>query len=201
MFKFFFQGHDTTAGGISWTLYLLGLHPDVQQQVYEELESIFNGSDRPAVLEDLHAMKYLERVIKEAMRLYPPVPSFSRILSEDIELDHYTLPKETMIRIGVYYLHRDPRFFPEPEKFLPDRFLPENTVSRHPFAYIPFSAGPRNCLGQKFALYEEKSVLSSILRNFKITSIEKREELKLISEVILKSHNGINVKLERRQRV
>lgn len=143
-------------------------------------------------------MKYLERVIKETMRIYPSVPSIGRILSEDVQLDQYTLPKGTMVSLGIYYLHRDPRFFPDPEKFEPDRFLPENTVSRHPYAYLPFSAGPRNCVGQKFAMYEEKSVLSSIIRSYKITSVEKRDEITLIAELILRTHNGINVKLERR---
>ncbi len=195
---FMFAGHDTTAAGISWTLYVLGLYPDVQQQVFEELDRIFNGSDRTAVLEDLNAMKYLERVIKETMRIYPSVPFIGRILSEDVQLDEYTLPKGTMVTLGIYFLHRDPRFFPDPEKFDPDRFLPENTVSRHPYAYLPFSAGPRNCVGQKFAMYEEKSVLSSIIRNYKITSVEKRDEIDLMAELILRTHNGINVKLERR---
>lgn len=143
-------------------------------------------------------MKHLERVIKESMRLYPPVPFIGRILSEDVQLDQYTLPKGTAIKLAIYYLHRDTRFFPEPETFDPSRFLPENTVSRHPYAYLPFSAGPRNCVGQKFAMYEEKSVLSSVIRNYKITSIEKRDEINLISELILRTHHGINVKLERR---
>jgi len=195
---FMFEGHDTTAAGISWTLYILGLYPDVQQKVFEEMEYIFHGSDRAAVLADLNEMKYLERVIKEAMRLYPPVPFIGRKLSEDVQLDQYTIPQGTMITLSIYYLHRDPRFFPDPEKFDPDRFLPENMIGRHPYAYLPFSAGPRNCIGQKFALYEEKSVLSSIIRNFKITSIEKRDEITLISELILRTHNGINVKLEKR---
>ncbi|KAJ6637025.1 Cytochrome P450 4C1 [Pseudolycoriella hygida] len=195
---FMFEGHDTTAAGISWTLYVLGLNPNVQQLVFEEIEHIFNGSDRPATLADLNEMKYLERVIKEAMRLYPPVPMFARILSEDVQLDQYTVPKGTMVTIGIYHLHRDARYFPDPEKFDPDRFLPENTAARHPYAYIPFSAGPRNCVGQKFAMYEEKSVLSSIIRNYKVTSVEKRDEISLIAELILRTQDGINVKLERR---
>lgn len=132
------------------------------------------------------------------MRLYPPVPFIGRTLSEDVQLDQYTLPKGTMVTLGIYYLHRDPRFFPDPEKFDPDRFLPENTTRRHPYAYLPFSGGARNCIGQKFAMHEEKSVLSSIIRKFKITSVEKRDEIDLISELILRTHNGINVKLEKR---
>ncbi|KAJ6650041.1 Cytochrome P450 4C1 [Pseudolycoriella hygida] len=195
---FMFEGHDTTAAGISWTLYILGLYPNVQQLVFEETEHIFNGSDRPATLADFNEMKYLERVIKETMRLYPPVPVYSRILSEDVQLDQYTVPKGTMVTMGIYYLHRDTRFFPDPEKFDPDRFLPENAAARHPYAYLPFSAGPRNCVGQKFAMYEEKSVLSSIIRNYKVTSVEKRDEINLIAELILRSYEGINVKLERR---
>lgn len=143
-------------------------------------------------------MKYLERVIKESMRLYPPVPFIGRTLSEDIEIDKYKIPKGTMVTVGIYYLHRDPNVFPNPEKFDPDRFLTENTKGRHPYAYLPFSAGPRNCVGQKFAMYEEKSVLSSVIRNFKLSSVQQRDEISLVSELILKTHNGINVKLQRR---
>lgn len=195
---FMFAGHDTTAAAISWTLYLLGLHSNIQEQVFEELEYIFNESDRPLALTDLNEMKYLERVIKESMRLYTPVPFIGRILSEDVHLDQYTIPKGTTVRFGIYYLHRDPRHFPDPEKFDPDRFLPENTVSRHPYAYLPFSGGSRNCIGQKFAMYEVKSMLSSIVRNYKIVSVESRDEIDLVSEFILRTYNGINVKLERR---
>lgn len=195
---FMFEGHDTTASGISWTLYMLGCYPDVQEKVYDEMISIFNGSDRPATLTDLNEMKYLERVIKESMRIFPPVPTLGRILSEDVQLDQYLIPKGTSVTIQVYYLHRDPRFFPEPERFDPDRFLPENLEGRNPFAYIPFSAGSRNCIGQKFAMYEEKSVLSSIIRNFKLRSVEERKDLFLMRELILKSFSGMNVKLERR---
>ncbi|KAJ6633992.1 Cytochrome P450 4C1 [Pseudolycoriella hygida] len=199
LFSLFLKGHDTTAAGISWTLYVLGLYPDIQQKVFEELKHIFNGSNRSATLEDLNEMKYLERVIKETLRLYPSVPFVGRILSEDVQLDQYTIPKGTMVTVAIYFLHRDSRFFPEPERFDPDRFLPENTVSRHPYAYLPFSAGPRNCVGQKFAMFEEKSVLSSIIRNYKIISVETIDEIDLMAELILRTHNGINVKLERRR--
>lgn len=195
---FMFEGHDTTAAGISWTLYMLGSYPSIQEKVFDELESIFDGTDRPATLSDLNEMKYLERVIKESMRIFTPVPNIGRILSEDVQLDEYVIPKGTSVSIQIYYMHRDPRFFPEPEKFDPDRFLPENLEGRNPFAYIPFSAGPRNCIGQKFAMYEEKAVLSSIIRNFKVKSVEKRENLFLMRELILKSFNGMRVTLEKR---
>lgn len=142
-------------------------------------------------------MKYLERVIKESMRLYPPVPIIGRKVSEDVQLDDYCIPEGCMIKIDLFHLHRDPRYFADPEKFDPDRFLPES-MNRHPYAYLPFSAGPRNCIGQKFAAYEEKAVLSGILRNFKIHSVDKREDVKMINELVLRPIGGVNVTLERR---
>lgn len=193
-------GHDTTTAGISWTIFLVGLHPQVQEKIFQEMDSIFKDSDRNATLNDLNEMKYLDRVIKEALRLYPAVPKVGRLLSEDVQLDEYKIPKGCMIAVHIYSLHRDERFFPDPEKFDPDRFLPENIIGRHPFAYIPFSAGSRNCIGQKFAVYEEKSVLSSIFRNFRLNSVDNPEKVKIVSEIILRPLNGINVTIEKRIR-
>lgn len=106
------------------------------------MDSIFQGSDRNATLSDISEMKYLDRVIKEAMRLYPPVPIIGRTITENVQLDDYCIPKGCMLKIDLFHLHRDPRYFVDPEKFDPDRFLAES-MSRHPYAYIPFSAGPR----------------------------------------------------------
>lgn len=144
---FMFEGHDTTTSGMTWTLFLLGLHPDIQENVFSEMETIFHGSNRSATIKDFNEMKLLERVIKESLRLYPAVPLMGRTLSEDVQLDKYLLPAGCTIMIEVFSLHRDERWFPNHEKFDPDRFLPENTVNRHPYAYIPFSAGARNCIG------------------------------------------------------
>ncbi|XP_058818787.1 cytochrome P450 4C1-like [Topomyia yanbarensis] len=195
---FMFEGHDTTTAGMSWALFLLGLHPDVQDKVHQEIDSIFAGSDRPATMKDLNEMKLLERCLKETLRLYPSVSFFGRTLSEDVTIGGYHIPARTLIGIQAYHVHRDERFFPDPEKFDPDRFLPENSESRHPFAYIPFSAGPRNCIGQKFALLEEKSVVSSVLRKFKIRAANTREEQKINHELITRPKDGIKLFLEKR---
>lgn len=149
-------------------------------------------------MSDLNEMKYLERVIKEGLRLFPAVPKVGRLLTEDVQLDEYKIPKGCMVGVHIYYLHRDKRFFPDPEKFDPERFSSENTAGRHPFAYIPFSAGMRNCIGQKFAMYEEKSVLSSIFRNYRLKSVDNREDVKIVSEIILRPLCGINVTIEKR---
>jgi len=190
---FMFEGHDTTSAGICWAIYLLGLHTDIQNKVSEELEHIFQGSDRSVTMKDLNEMKYLERVIKESLRLYPSVPFIGREITEDIKLDNYTIPAGVTLSVPIIYIHRNPDQFPDPEKFDPDNFLPERVAKRHPYAYIPFSAGPRNCIGQKFAMLEMKTVLSYILRHYSLRSLDKREDITLIGELVLRTDEGLKV--------
>ncbi|XP_074607167.1 cytochrome P450 4V2-like isoform X3 [Acropora palmata] len=147
---FMFEGHDTTAAGITWALYLLARHPEIQQRTHEEVDNFF--AQRPDILtvEDLKQLRYLECVIKEAQRLFPSVPFIGRAVSEDYSLSGYIAPKGTTIVTAIVSLHRNPEVWPAPLQFDPDRFLPENSQGRHPFAFIPFSAGPRNCIGRPF---------------------------------------------------
>ncbi|KAM9856665.1 cytochrome P450 4V8 [Aulostomus maculatus] len=197
---FMFRGHDTTAASMNWALHLLGSHPEVHSKVQQELQEVFGASDRPVNMDDLKKLKYLECVIKEALRLFPSVPFFARSLCEDCHINGFKVPKGANAIIITYSLHRDLRYFPEPEEFRPERFLPENSVGRPPYAYIPFSAGLRNCIGQRFALMEEKVVLSSILRNFSVEACQKREELRPMGELILRPESGIWIKLEKEMR-
>ncbi|KAJ4450149.1 Cytochrome P450 4C1 [Periplaneta americana] len=192
---FMFEGHDTTSVAISWTLYLLGCHPEIQDKVVEELHNIFGDSDREAFYEDLQKMTYLEQVIKETLRLYPSVPGFSRILDVDTKIKNYTIPAGTCTPIFPFLIHRNSKVFPNPEEFNPDNFLPEKVRSRHPFSYIPFSAGPRNCIGQKFAMFEEKVVLSSVLRKLKVESLDKREDVPILLDMILRPKYGLRLKI------
>ncbi|XP_030644132.1 cytochrome P450 4V8 [Chanos chanos] len=196
---FMFEGHDTTAAAMNWTIHLLGAHPDVQSKVQQELQEVFGESERPINTEDLKKLKYLECVIKESLRLFPSVPFFARSICVDTHINGFKVPKGANAIIMTYALHRDPRYFPDPEEFRPERFLPENSVGRHPFAYIPFSAGLRNCIGQRFAVMEEKVVLASILRYFNIEACQKREELRPRGELVLRPEQGIWIKLERRK--
>jgi cytochrome P450 len=179
---------------------MIGSHPEVQQKIYNEMQNLF-GDDKQRIptYQEYSEMKYLERVIKETLRIRPSVPSVSRKLTEDIELDGYKVPAGANVQLAIYFIHRDERYFKDPEKFDPDRFLPENTENRHPYAFVPFSAGPRNCIGQRFALLEEKAMLSSIVRSFKITSMQKLEDINLIQELVLRPHEGIVMKFEHRK--
>ncbi|KAK4308911.1 hypothetical protein Pmani_019435 [Petrolisthes manimaculis] len=192
---FMFEGHDTTAAAINWSLYLLGCHPEIQARVHEELDMIFSSPDQPVTMAELREMKLTENCIKEALRLFPSVPFLARELQEEAVIDNYRIPEGTTVMVVTYRLHRDPDQFPDPERFDPDRFLPENVSKRHPYAYVPFSAGPRNCIGQKFALMEEKILLSSILRKYRAESCTRREDLRLLGELILRPENGNTVKL------
>ncbi|XP_021957112.1 cytochrome P450 4C1 [Folsomia candida] len=191
--------HDTTSSSSSFTLFVLGSYPQFQEKVHEELDSIFgNDKHRPVTSEDLNRMKYLEMVIKESLRLYPPVPFIQRTLSTDIPLDDgRILPKGATVGIFIYKIHKDADVFKNPEEFRPERFLP-GLESYDALEYIPFSAGQRNCIGQKFAMMEEKVILSTVLRNFKVKVMMPLEDLKLLSEITLRSDNGLPVQLMER---
>ncbi|GIY11493.1 cytochrome P450 4c3 [Caerostris darwini] len=199
---FAFEGHDTTSVGISWALYLIGLHKNVQGKIHEELDGIFGDDvERPVDTKDLQDMHYLECVLKESQRLFPSVPLIAREMTQDTNICGYPIPKGSTCGVFVYILHRDETVFPNPEKFDPDRFLPENCLNRHPFAYIPFSAGPRNCIGQRFAMMEEKVLVSAILRNFTLESLDPRDKLPPASELVLRSSRPIRIRIRPRQKL
>ncbi|KAL6446204.1 hypothetical protein ACFW04_001079 [Cataglyphis niger] len=169
---FMFEGHDTTAVAITWTLFLLGNNLEHQEKLHEELEEVFKDSKTPASVKELSQLKYLDRVIKETLRIFPSVPIITRKLAEDVKIDDYTLPKGTTIMLEIALTHKNPQVWTNPKKFDPDRFLPENSKHRNPYAYVPFSAGPRNCIGQRFALLEEKTILTAILRKWRVKSVK-----------------------------
>ncbi|XP_043484862.1 cytochrome P450 4c21-like isoform X1 [Leptopilina heterotoma] len=188
---FLFGGYDTVAAGIGWVMFHLGNEPEIQEIVHQELDDIFGDSKEPATMNQVLELKYLERVIKESFRIHPPGPTVARRLTEDIELAGYQVPKETVVHLQILVMHRDPEVWPEPFKFDPDRFLPENIQDRHPYAFIPFSAGPRNCLGQNLAWVELRFVLSALLRKFRVKSLRKPEEMKEIWSATLLPFDGI----------
>ena len=195
---FMFEGHDTTSSALTWAIQFIGAHAHVRNKLHEEVDRVFGHSDRNITEKDLTELSYLSRVIKEVLRLCPPVPFVARKLTEDITLGSVRVPKGIDVFLLIYSIHRDPAYFPEPERIDPDRFLPENIENRHPFAYIPFSAGPRNCIGQKFAIMEVKVVLTWLLRRLTWKSVYSFEDLRPTTKLILRPSNPVTIELERR---
>ncbi|XP_049314871.1 probable cytochrome P450 4d14 [Bactrocera dorsalis] len=194
---FMFEGHDTTTSGISFTCYLLSRHPNVQQKVFEEIRAVIgDDKQRPITLHDLQELKYLECVIKESMRLYPPVPSIGRYIEQDVYLDGKLYPANTNVTVMIYHALRDPAYFKEPDQFIPERFYSDNNEKINTFAYVPFSAGPRNCVGQKFALLEMKSTISKILLHYELLPLG--EDVRPVMNLVLVSSNGVNMGLKPR---
>lgn len=197
-----FEGHDTTAAGSSFVLCMLGIHQAVQDKVYQELKTIFGDSDRPATFADTMEMKYMERVIFETLRLYPPVPIIARKVNQDVKLKTVNkyIPQGSTVVIATYKIHRRADIYKNPEEFNPDNFLPENTSNRHYYGYIPFAAGPRSCVGRKYAMLKLKVLLSTILRNYRILSNVTEADFRLTGDIILKRDDGFRVLIEPRNR-
>jgi cytochrome P450 family 4 len=196
-----FEGHDTTAAGSSFALCVLGCHPDVQARVHEELDNIFGDSDRQCTFQDTLEMKYLERVILETLRLFPPVPLIARHLNEDVKIvtGNYVLPKSSTVMIVQFMAHRSEKYYQNPSVFNPDNFLPEKMQQRHYYSFIPFSAGPRSCVGRKYAMLKLKVLLSTILRNYRVNSNMSDKDFHLRADIILKRHDGFKITVEPRK--
>ncbi|CAN7938530.1 unnamed protein product [Ixodes hexagonus] len=192
-------GNDTTTAAMCWTLNLLGHNPDVQAKVHKELDEIFSSNHGDEITaDDLRKMKYLECCLKEALRLYPSFPVIGRLLDEELIMDGHKVPKGVMCFISIFSLHRNPKYFKDPESFMPERFLSDEIKSRHPYSYIPFSGGSKNCIGQKFAMIEMKLLLAKVLRKCKVESKIPLDQLKVAYEVITKDKGGNKAWIRRR---
>ncbi|KAJ1526537.1 hypothetical protein ONE63_008124 [Megalurothrips usitatus] len=165
---FFFAAVDTTANTLATLVKILSLRADIQELLHAEVTSVFDRTRTEVTLEDLRRMEYTERVIKETMRLYPAVPIVGRDVNEDTEFAGYELPSGTSVAINIFGAHRDPDHWPDPLVFDPERFLPERSAGRHPCAYIPFSAGPRICIGARYAMMDMKVFVAHLVRAFRI---------------------------------
>ncbi|KAJ8968358.1 hypothetical protein NQ317_000089, partial [Molorchus minor] len=189
-------GHDTTSMAICFTIMLLASHRDVQELILQEINQILGESNDQPTFNELQELKYLERCIKECLRIYPSVPFLSRVLEEDVVTSvGYTLPKGAIINIHIYDIHRDPKVYPDPEKFDPDRFLPENCQNRHPFAYGKLwdlsKVVISHFVSQRFAILEMKAVLCGILRNFILEPVDTPETINLVPAIVLRPEGGV----------
>jgi cytochrome P450 len=164
VFTLLLAGYETTAAALSWTWYLLSQHPEVEDRLHSELDTVLAG--RPPTVEQLDALPYTRMVIQEAMRLYPPAFGFTRFAIAEDEIGGYTIPAHSVIFLSAYATHRHPEFWEEPEVFDPERFTPERSAGRPRFAYFPFGGGPRQCIGNAFAMMEAQLVLATIAQRY-----------------------------------
>jgi len=162
-------GHETSATALDWTFHLLSQHAEVEAELLNELRTVLNG--QPATAADLPRLPYLKQVVQESMRLYPPVWGISRRAEQDAEFGGYRIPKDAYVVILPYTLHRHPDWWQEPERFDPARFSATRSEGRHSYAYIPFSAGSRACIGIGMSMLEVQLVLAQLLPQFKVRTL------------------------------
>ncbi|XP_026675535.1 cytochrome P450 4C1-like [Ceratina calcarata] len=191
---FMFRGHDTTAVSLCFTIMLLAEHPEIQDRARIEVQKVMEASNGKLSMSDLQKLPYLEMCIKESLRLYPSVHFISRAPEEDVMLSNYLVPAHTTVNVYIYDTHRDPKFWPNPDVFDPERFTPENSHGRHPFSYIPFSAGPRNCIGQKFAMLELKATLAYLLFNFIFEPVDYLKDVICVPELVIQTKHALRTK-------
>jgi cytochrome P450 len=172
MLTMFIAGHDTSTALLAWSLYLLAIHPDSLARVRAEVDAVVGGQV-PAYAH-VRQLDYLDRVIKEALRLYPPIHLGSRIAATDMVFQDFHIPAGTRVLYSIYLTHRDKSHWPEPDQFDPDRFSPEQARHRSAYTFLPFGGGPRNCIGAAFAQVEAKIVLARILQRYEFRFVGGR---------------------------
>ncbi|XP_063078074.1 cytochrome P450 4F3 [Engraulis encrasicolus] len=191
---FMFAGHDTTASAISWVLYNLARHPEYQQRCRDEVNALLEDRDQDDILwDDLTNMPFTTMCIKESLRLHPPVAALSRAYSVDKTVPgDRTVPKGSICLVSIYGTHHNPTVWPDPDVYNPMRF--ENLKGSSPYSFIPFSAGPRNCIGQKFAMVELRVAVALTLRRFRLTS--EGPEARRLYSLVMRAEGGIHLHLE-----
>jgi cytochrome P450 len=160
----FLAGHETTANALSWTWYLLALNPDAERRLFEEVDAVLGG--REPSMDDVEALRYTYAVFAESMRLYPPAWTMGRTPKQPFDLGGYRIPANSICLMSQWLIHRDPRFWPDPLQFLPDRWLTPDP-QRPKLAYFPFGAGPRLCVGERFAWMEGVLILARVAQRWR----------------------------------
>ncbi len=189
----FLAGHETTANALTWTWYLLSQHPEVERRLHEELQSVLAG--RSPAFDDLPQLRYTEMVFAESMRLYPPAWAVSRLAMQDYDTGDYLIPAGSICLMSPYVMHRKPEYFPDPERFDPERWTPEAKDRRPKFSYFPFGGGPRICIGERFAWTEGILLLATIAQKWKMR-LEPGQRVAHRAQITLRTRYGMRMQLE-----
>ncbi|MBK8014864.1 MAG: cytochrome P450 [Deltaproteobacteria bacterium] len=189
-------GHETTALALTWTFFWLAMTPAEEAKLHHEVDTVLGG--RSPVFDDLEALPFTRRVIQESMRLCPPLWLLPRVALEDVEIGGFHIEAGADVLLWVYLCHVDPRWYPEPDKFKPDRFLAGSGDIKHPRAYFPFGAGNRTCLGNHFAMVEAQLTLASVAQNFRL-ALEPDQNVQFKPRVTLMPKNPLRMRAIPRQ--
>lgn len=189
-------GHDTSTALLAWTLYLLGRHPQVMAQVQAEVDAAL-GAFPPASAEQLARLPLLDQVIKETLRLYPPIHVGNRMANTDVHVQGYDVPAGTRVMVSIYLSHRHPAYWPEPSRFCPARFDSEPAHKQPPLTYVPFGGGPRYCIGAAFAQVEARTVLARLLQTFEFELVS--DKVRPHMGATLEPRPGVFMRVKRRR--
>jgi cytochrome P450 len=190
-------GHDTSTASLSWTLYLLGKHPDALARTRAEVDSVLADPSAPPSASEVARPAYLDMVIKEALRLYPPIHVGNRLASRDLSVAGYRVPGGARVMYSIYLSHRDDEYWPDPDRFLPERFERGHDDRRPPLTYVPFGGGLRNCIGAAFAQVEAKVILSRILQRYDL-ELQNGGQVRPHMGATLEPRPGPNMRIRRR---
>lgn len=185
-------GHETSSNALAWTFWLLSQHRDVEARLVAELNAVLDG--RPAASSDLAQLPYLKQVVQESMRLLPPVWAVARLTHQDEVFQGYRVPAGAYLTIPIFAIHRHPEYWPDPERFDPERFSPHRTEPRHSYSYIPFSAGPRTCIGASMAMLEIQLVIANLLPKFRM-EVAPGARIETAAKVTLTPKYGMPMRL------
>lgn len=188
----FLAGHETTAVTLTWTWMLLAGDPAVERRLHAELEDVVG--DRLPMVDDLERLPYMERVLRESLRLYPPAWLIGRRALVDVELGGYSIPAGSIVILSPWVTQRDARFFAEPLRFDPDRWTADADAARPRFTYFPFGGGIRRCIGESFALMEAKLLLATIARRWRFR-LDSDQSVDVLPRITLRPRNGMHMRL------
>ncbi len=191
----FLAGHETTAVALCWTLYLLSQHPDIDRALHKELNTVLDG--RTPTMEDIPSLVYTGKVIKESMRLYPPAWRVGREAITDITIGGYRIPAGAQLIMSQWLLHRDPRYWEQPERFNPERWSSDMEKQLPRFAYFPFGGGQRRCIGDTFAIMEATLILATIAGRYRL-EMQKGETVPFWPSITLRPRSGMTMTVRSR---
>jgi cytochrome P450 len=189
-------GYETTSNSVAWLMYAVGQHPEVQERLHAEVDTILNG--RVPTFDDVLKLKYTRMIVDETLRLYTPAWQTMRSSIEEDEIGGYRIPPRSNLYFNFFALHRHPEFWSRPDEFDPDRFVPAEVAKRPKHVYIPFGSGPRVCIGKHFALTELVIILAMIAQAYRVVIPDGYDNVEPVSHITLHPKGGVHVRMVRR---